>query len=251
MIYKEQFVLIAKEAGINLREMFRNGEDTAAVKKKEGMSPAIAADIKTERFILDAIRKTGFSGTVLSEEAGLVRFGNGTMVIHLDPVDGSRNYMHGIPHYCISIGVTEEGKLVLGVVYNPNTDELFVADGETSFTINGKRAPIYPNKEVLIVSATDKEELHKLTSNAANRDIKVRFGGSAALDLCYVAARRFDAAVITKISPHDIAAGLLIAKRSGAIIRDIDSREEATINSRNLIAASSEKLLQRIIEIIR
>ncbi|MDE1762058.1 MAG: inositol monophosphatase [Candidatus Micrarchaeota archaeon] len=252
---EKQLVSITKEAGAMLAEMFRRGSGAEVVKEKSGFSPAIAADVAVEKFILESLKRSGFKGTVISEEAGRVAFGSESQVIRVDPLDGSRNYAHGIRHFCVSLALIEQGSTVLGVVFDPNLNELFVADARApGFTLNGSSVRYAPDTGVFIVGvATDKRTLSKLSNSGGNgeySDIRIRFGGSAALDLCYVACNRYSASVMTRVQPHDIAAGMLIAQKGGAHIKKLDGRTDATMDDPDLISATDPALIKRIAEIL-
>jgi myo-inositol-1(or 4)-monophosphatase len=163
---------------------------------------------------------------ILSEESGLIRLGEPRYRLFVDPLDGTVNFFHGVPHFCVSIALEEGGRMRLGVVYDPVRRELFVTEEGVGTFLNGKRVR---------VSQTEKLEdcycAYLWTLRAARQSTqifwklrrvrKVRNLGAAALDLCYTACGRFDAAVLLAPRPWDIAAGALAIEQAGGVVTDL------------------------------
>ena len=185
------------------------------------------ADLKSEAIIKTAISEQYPNHSILSEESGLEKKGDIKWII--DPLDGTTNFAHGLPCFCTSIAMEAEGKVVLGVVYNPVLKECFSV-------IKGKGA--FLNQKPVRVSQTS-EMIQALLATGFPYDIQqkpepvmtrfknmimhaggVRRGGSAALDLCYVACGRFDGFWEERLNPWDTAAGMLIIQEAGGKVSD-------------------------------
>jgi myo-inositol-1(or 4)-monophosphatase len=184
----------------------------------------------------------------------------------IDPLDGTTNYAHGLPIYCVSIALEENGKIILGVVYNPNLDELFVAErGKGAFLSKGWGSA--KRKRKISVSQTA-ELLQSLLATGFPYDIRtseinnldhfsnfykkaqaVRRGGSAVLDLCYLAMGRFDGFWELKLSPWDMAAGSLMVEEAGGKVTDFLGGP-FNIYLKEILATNG-KIHQQMIEVLR
>jgi myo-inositol-1(or 4)-monophosphatase len=180
----------------------------------------------------------------------------------IDPLDGTTNYAHGLPIYCVSIALEENGKIILGVVYNPNLNELFVAEkGKGAFLTCGKI------RRRILVSHTHKlsksllatgfpydirtSKINNLDhfSNFYKKAQAVRRGGSAVLDLCYLAMGRFDGFWELKLSPWDMAAGSLMVEEAGGKVTDFLGGP-FNIYLKEILATNG-KIHQQMIEVLR
>lgn len=211
---------LAREAGKILREhMGRNFE----IHHKGQIDLVTEVDLLSEKFIREQIANHYPKHQVLAEEGGLSERSSAYRWI-IDPLDGTTNYAHGYPCFCVSIALEYEGAVVIGVVYDPIRDELFVAESGHGATLNER--PL----QVSCVSQLDKALLvtgfpyNVRTSPQKNLDNFSRFldvaqavrrDGSAALDLCYVAAGRFDGFWELNLASWDMAAGSLIVTEAG------------------------------------
>jgi myo-inositol-1(or 4)-monophosphatase len=215
-------------------------------------------DTRCEQRIIEIIKKAFHEHNILTEETLQPQFPSPYRWI-IDPLDGTTNYAHGYPRFCTSIALENEGQVILGTVYDPLLDELFVAqEGNGAFL----------NDEPIAVSATDRlinallctgfpYDLRESKEN--NLDYFSRFimearairrDGSAALDLCYVAAGRFDGFWELKLHPWDVAAGKLIVEEAGGTVTDfrgsplhLDGKEALASNGR--IHEEMIRVLQR------
>lgn len=222
---------LARQAGAILREGY-NKEHT--VHYKGEIDLVTEADHASEAFLLGEIKSAFPGGHILAEESGAIQ-GSNEDLWHIDPLDGTVNYAHHIPIFCVSIGFSTNGLLTFGAVYDPMRDELFAAErGKGSF-LNGKRIEVSGEAKLaksLLVTGfpydTWNTELDnfKYFERLAKRSQGVRRLGSAALDACYVGAGRFEGFWEFKIKPWDIAAGGLIAREAGAKVTTIDGRED-------------------------
>jgi len=185
-------------------------------------------DFLSEKIILSEIRKRYPHHGFLAEEKTDQRADSPYRWI-IDPLDGTTNYAHGFPIYCVSIALEKGGEVILGVVYDPSRDELFVAEKKRGAHLNGRRIHVSstPRLAQSLLATGFPYDLRESPmnnfdhfQNFALRVHAVRRTGSAALDLCYVAAGIFDGFWEMKLGPWDFAAGSLMVKEAGGRITD-------------------------------
>ena len=147
----------------------------------------------------------------------------------IDPLDGTTNYAHGYPIFCVSIGLEKDGEIILGVVYDPSRNELFVGEKGKGARLNGRRIQVSSTRKLSrsLLATGFPYDLRESSvnnfdhfQNFARKVHAVRRAGSAALDLCYVAAGRFDGFWEMKLGPWDLAAGSLILREAGGKVTD-------------------------------
>jgi myo-inositol-1(or 4)-monophosphatase len=189
-------------------------------------------DLLSEKIIVDEIERHFPDHAVLAEERPAVEKTSRFLWI-IDPLDGTTNYAHGYPVFSVSIALAREGQIVLGVVYDPTRDELFTAERGKGARLNGRKIRVSSeaNLSRSLLATGFPYDLRETTVNnfdhfrhLALRAQAVRRGGSAALDLCYVAAGRFDGYWEMKLGPWDIAAGTLMVAEAGGQITDFLGR---------------------------
>lgn len=221
---------LARGAGAILRDGY-NKEHT--VQYKGVIDLVTESDHASEAFLLGEIKSVFPGSNILAEESGNIQ-GSNEDLWYIDPLDGTVNYAHHIPIFCVSIGFSTNGVLTLGAVYDPLRDELFMAEKGKGATLNGKPIHVSNTTELeksLLVTGfpydTWNTELDnfKYFERLAKKTQGVRRLGSAALDACYVGAGRFDGFWEYKLKPWDVAAGGLIAAEAGAIVTAIDGKE--------------------------
>lgn len=186
-------------------------------------------DHQSEEFLLGEIRKDFPDHHIFSEESGIIQ-GSDEHTWYIDPLDGTVNYAHHIPIFCVSIAYAFRGTLALGAVYDPMRDEMFLAERGKGSYLNGRTLRVSSTTELqrsLLVTGFPYNAWNTPQDNFENF---VRFGklsqgvrrlGSAALDLCYVAAGRFDGFWEMALNPWDVAAGGLIAEEAGARLTSV------------------------------
>jgi len=222
---------LAREAGAILRERY-NKEHT--VHYKGIIDLVTEADHASEAFLLGEIQSRFPGSHILAEESGSIE-GQNEDIWYIDPLDGTVNYAHHIPIFCVSIGFATRGIMTLGAVYDPLRDELFTAERGQGATLNGKNIKVSGTTELqksLLVTGfpydTWNTELDnfKYFERLGKMTQGVRRLGSAALDACYVGAGRFDGFWEFKLKAWDIAAGGLIAAEAGAQVTTVDGRTD-------------------------
>ncbi|WP_440930810.1 inositol monophosphatase family protein [Candidatus Pelagibacter sp.] len=198
------------------------------------------ADLKAEKIIIEELKKAKPNYSILSEEKGLENNKDSKTWI-IDPIDGTINFLHGIPHFAISIALKDNNEIIAGIIYDPIKDEMFYAEKNKGAFFNNQRIRVSKKNNIskcLFVTGGKIE---------VNYDFSFRKSGSAALDLAYVAAGRYDGYFQKKLNLWDIAAGVVILKESGGIINEINISNTKDIN---VIATNSEinaKLKEKLI----
>lgn len=211
-----------------------------------------AADHMAEEKIFESLRRDRPGYGYLMEERGEVEGSDKTHRFIIDPLDGTLNYMHGNPHFAVSIGVERDGELHAGVIYDLMRDEMFFAEKDRgSFLLDGRgiekrlRIPkITDFSTAMIATGTPwrgkpghakfLKELHKVMAESAG----IRRFGSAALDLAWVAAGRFNGFWERGLLPWDIAAGIVIVREAGGTVEELDTGADTMLESGNIVCAS-------------
>jgi myo-inositol-1(or 4)-monophosphatase len=216
------------------------------------------ADKRTERILIEELTKARPGYGFLGEEGGVVEGKDKTHRFIIDPIDGTLNFMHGIPQFAISIGLEREGQLVSGVVYNPVTDDLFMAEKGHGAFLNDKRLRVAARKELgPSVIATGLPFMGKEgharalaeTGAVMNATAGIRRMGAASLDLAYVAAGRFDGFWEHNLQAWDMAAGILLVKEAGGVITDMQGGEQMLAKG-NVICAN-ENLHPQLLKLLK
>ncbi len=234
---------LARAAGAILRDGYEKQHD---IQYKGAIDLVTEIDRASEDFLLREVQAKFPGGAILAEESGKLQGENGDLWL-IDPLDGTVNYAHGIPVFCVSIAFASGGKTLFGAVYDPMRGEMFLAESGGGATLNGRTlrasAVTELGKSLLVTGFpydTWNTELDnfKYFERLGKQTQGVRRLGSAALDACYVAAGRFDAFWEFKLKAWDVAAGGLIAAESGARVSAIDGREDYLSAPQSIIAAA-------------
>jgi myo-inositol-1(or 4)-monophosphatase len=219
----------ALDAGRILSEKFGRAE----IKHKGDIDLVTEADLAAERLIIERISTHFPRHAILSEEAGDVRVqgseGSAWRWI-VDPLDGTTNYAHGYPVFCVSIGLEHEGQVVAGVVYDPTRDETFAAERGAGATLNGRTVRVSDvddlNRALICTGfpydVRTRADFARHFTNFILRAQAIRRDGSAALDLAYVACGRFEAFYEDGLRPWDVAAGTLLVEEAGGRVTHYD-----------------------------
>jgi len=246
---------IAREAGALLMPHFNKN---LKIEYKGEADLVTVADRSSEALIRERIRQQWPSHDILGEEQGLSDTGS-EYRWYVDPLDGTTNFAHGFPVFCVSLGLEHKGRRIAGVVYDPTRDEMFAAEQGSGACLNQK--PIHVSAiaklaESLVATGFPSHKRHKNPNiyfyhQITLRSHGVRRAGSAALDLCYVASGRLEAFWEFNLNPWDTAAGVLIVEEAGGRVTRydggafrLDSRE--TLASNGLI---HEELIHQFGEI--
>ncbi|HKQ56660.1 MAG TPA: inositol monophosphatase family protein [Candidatus Eisenbacteria bacterium] len=226
---------MARAAG----EVLREGHGRAHTPERKGRIDLVTEyDRRAERVLLDEIARRFPGHAVLAEESGAspgradpdggTRGGGGTDSVRwlVDPLDGTTNYAHNYPFFCVSVAAEVDGTLAAGAVYDPVRDELFAASAGAGATLNGRPlevSDIGRVEDALIVTGFPYDRPERglpMFGAFLTRAQALRRDGSAALNLCYLAAGRFDGFWEGHLSPWDMAAGVLIVREAGGRVTD-------------------------------
>ncbi len=245
-------IAAARKAARGLARDFGEIENLQVSRKGPG-DFVTASDHKSEKIIFEELSRARPGYGFLMEERGAVEGTDKTHRFIVDPLDGTMNFMHGVPHFSISIGLEREKELIAGIVYDVIKDELFWAEKGAGAYVNDRRLRVSARKDVaeaLVVTgvtpATVRDDSRRAQFEAEISRVNIscaglRRFGSAALDLSYVAAGRLDCYWERDLSPWDIAAGAIIVREAGGYVRELDGAD--FMNTGSIIAAN-EKLIE-------
>ena len=198
------------------------------------------SDIKTEKIIIEELKKAKPNYSILSEEFGIEKNKDKNNTWIIDPIDGTVNFLHGIPHFAISIALKSNGEIVSGLIFDPIKDELFFAEKNSGAFFNNHRIKVSKkNKINECLFATGGKLKNKL-------EIPYRRSGCAALDMAYVASGRYDGYFQHNLNIWDIAAGIILIKEAGGVINKIDPDNNQNIK----VIASSADISQKLQQIL-
>ena len=238
---------VAREAALEAGQMLLSHLSTDfQVSKKGRINLVTDMDLKAEKIIVDRIGMDFPDHEILAEERG-TQAGDGLCKWIIDPLDGTTNYAHGYRFFCVSIAVELEGQLVLGVVYDPVTEEFFSARKGEGATLNGQ--PIQVSREDQLIDSllstgfsyqqTEIQKNLQLFERIIFHSRALRRDGSAALDLCYVACGRFDGFWELSLNCWDVAAGRLMVEEAGGCVTAFDG-SPCTIYDPELLASNGK-----------
>lgn len=244
---------IATGAGAILMKHFQK---IHRIEKKPGAGIVTEADKNAEAYLLNKISRKYPNSSIITEESGEFRRDPGLMWV-IDPLDGTTNYAHGFPWFCVSIGLWEDEKPRAGIVYNPVNKELFYAEAGKGATKNGKKIRVSSVKTLpdallgtgFYYTRGDRlsAEMH-IFSRVQEVALGVRRPGSAALDLAYVASGRYEGFWERGLSSWDVAAGIVLVQEAGGKISDYVGKP--TNLFRQEIVASNGKVHKDLIGLI-
>ena len=237
----------ARKAGRALIRDFGEVEQLQ-VSRKGPADFVSVADEKAERIIREELQRARPAYGLMMEESGVVPGSDTSHVWIVDPLDGTTNFLHGVPHFAISLALERNAEIVCAVVFNPVTDEAFVAEKGTGAFLNGRRLRVAARRELRdCVVATGipyhgrpghAEFLRSLEAVMAEVAGVRRFG-CASLDLAWVAAGRYDGYFERGLAPWDIAAGLLLVQEAGGLTSDLGGRNRM-MKTGDVLAANAE-----------
>ena len=211
------------------------------VSKKGPRDFVTNSDIKVEKIIFEELKKARPNYSFVSEEKGLEVNKDASNTWIIDPIDGTTNFLHGIPHFAICIAHMFNNEIISGLIFDPIKDEMFFSE---------KNKGAYLNNQRLRVSKKNSIEDCLFSSNREGvkfSNLNMRCSGCAALDLAYVASGRLDGFFQNKINIWDIAAGALMVKEAGGIVNEIDKFNIKNIDIRASSIAISDKMLEKLV----
>ena len=196
------------------------------------------SDLKAEKIIIEELKKARPGYSIISEENGIEKNKDSNNTWIIDPIDGTVNFLHGIPHFAISIALKSNDEIVSGLIFDPIKNEMFFAEKEGGAFFNNHRIRVSKknklNNCLFVTGGKIKQE----------PDLLYRKSGSAALDMAYVAAGRYDGYFQNNLNIWDIAAGIILVKEAGGVLNEID----LSINENIKIIASSANINSKLLE---
>lgn len=230
--------------------------DIGKINYKDAFNLVTDVDKDAEKTVINILRHSFPNDAILAEESGTSPGHNTNRRWLIDPIDGTTNFAHSYPFFCVSIGLEESGKLILGVVFNPVANELFYAESGQGAWLNER--PIKVSKINKLDESLLSTGFHSTSkaSEASNKEMfqcmtdtthGVRRDGSAALDLCFVACGRTEGFWESKISLWDIGAGTVIIREAGGQVTDLNGKELDLSTGKVDIVASNKILHEQLI----
>ena len=210
------------------------------VSKKGPTDFVTNSDLKAEKIIIEELKKAKPNYSIISEENGTENNKDKTNTWIIDPIDGTVNFLHGIPHFAISIALRSKEEIVSGIIFDPIKNEIFYAEKNNGAFYNNHRIRVSKKNQIndclFVTGGKIKDEL----------DLPYRKSGCAALDMAYVASGRYDGYFQDNLNLWDIAAGIILVKEAGGVINNIDLSTNKNIkiiaSSTDISSKLSEKL---------
>ena len=210
------------------------------VSKKGPYDFVTKTDKYVEKILIEELSKTKKNFSFITEETGNIKNKDKENIWIIDPIDGTTNFLHGIPHFAICIAHQSKGEILSGLIFDPIKDEMFFAEKDKGAFLNNQRLRVSKKNSLDDCLFSSNHEGVRFS------DLNMRYGGCAALDLAYVAAGRLDGIFYNKINLWDIAAGEILVKEAGGIVNDIHKFNINKINIKASSDAISAKMLQKL-----
>ena len=217
-----------------------------------------ASDKKVETILIDELQKARPDYSILSEEIGEIK-NNISYRWIIDPIDGTANFLHGVPHFAISVGLEYNKEIICGIIYDPIKDEMFTAEKGNGSYLNNHRMRVSSRsklKDCIIFTGGPKREskdrelsLKEYSNFSSKVHVPIRKLGSASLDMSYVAAGRCDGFWQRNLNYWDIAAGIILVKEAGGFVTDFEG-ENKYIQNKTILATNS-KINNEMIEVLK
>ena len=211
------------------------------VSKKGPRDFVTKTDKLVERIIIEELNKTKKKYSFICEEAGSIKNKDQENIWIIDPIDGTTNFLHGIPHFAICIALQSKNEIVSGLIFDPIKDEMFFAEKNKGAYLNNHRLRVSKKNSIEDCLFSSNHEGVKFSN------LNMRYSGCAALDLAYVASGRLDGFFHNKINLWDIAAGEILVKEAGGIVNDIHKFDVNKIDIRASSAAINDEMLENLV----
>ena len=210
------------------------------VSKKGPYDFVTKTDKHVEKILIEELSKIKKNYSFITEETGVIKNNDKENIWIIDPIDGTTNFLHGIPHFAICIALQYKEEIVSGLIFDPIKDEMFFAEKDKGAFLNNQRLRVSKKSLIDDCLFSSNHEGVKFSN------LNMRYNGCAALDLAYVAAGRLDGFFHNKINLWDVAAGALLVQEAGGIINDINQYEINNINIRASSAAINDHMLKSL-----
>ena len=210
------------------------------VSKKGPRDFVTKTDKHVEKILIEELSKTKKNYSFLSEEVGSIQNKDKDNIWIIDPIDGTTNFLHGIPHFAICIALESKEEIISGLIYDPIKDEMFYAEKNKGAYLNNQRLRVSNRNLIDECLFSSNHEGVKFSN------LNMRYSGCAALDLAYVASGRLDGFFHNKINIWDVAAGALLIQEAGGIVNDISIFNPNNIDIRASSGSINDKMLQNL-----
>ena len=198
-------------------------------------------DKHVEKILIEELSKTKKNYSFITEETGIIKNSDRNNIWIIDPIDGTTNFLHGIPHFAICIALKSKEEIVSGLIFDPIKDEMFFAEKNKGAFLNNQRLRVSKKNLIEDCLFSSNHEGVKFS------DLNMRYSGCAALDLAYVASGRLDGFFHNKINLWDVAAGAIIVKEAGGIVNNFNEFDINKIDIRASSAAINDKMLENLV----
>ena len=210
------------------------------VSKKGPRDFVTKTDKNVEKILIEELSKTKKNYSFLSEEVGSIENKDKDNIWIIDPIDGTTNFLHGIPHFAICVALQSKKEIISGLIYDPIKDEMFYAEKNKGSYLNNKRLRV-SNRNIIDECLFSSNHEGVKFSN-----LNMRYSGCAALDLAYVASGRLDGFFHNNINIWDVAAGAILVEEAGGIVNDFYKFDHNNIDIRASSSAINDKMLENL-----
>ncbi len=210
------------------------------VTKKGPRDFVTKTDRHVEKILIEELSKTKKNYSFLSEEVGFIENNDKDNIWIIDPIDGTTNFLHGIPHFAICVALETKKEIVSGLIFDPIKDEMFYAEKNKGAYLNNQRLRVSNKNDIDECLFSSNHEGVKLSN------LNMRYSGCAALDLAYVASGRLDGFFHNKINIWDVATGALLVEEAGGIVNDLYKFNPNKIDIRASSGAINNKMLENL-----
>ncbi len=211
------------------------------VSKKGPYDFVTKTDKNVEKILIEELSKIKKNYSFITEETGTIKNNDKENIWIIDPIDGTTNFLHGIPHFAICIALQSKKEIVSGLIFDPIKNEMFFAEKDKGAFLNNQRLRVSKKNSIDDCLFSSNHEGVKFS------DLNMRYSGCAALDLAYVASGRLDGFFHNKINLWDIAAGEILVKEAGGIVNDIHKFDLKNIDIKASSAAINDKMLENLV----
>ena len=210
------------------------------VSKKGPYDFVTKTDKYVEKVLIEELSKIKKNYSFITEETGIIKNKDKENIWIIDPIDGTTNFLHGIPHFAICIALQHKNEIVSGLIFDPIKDEMFFAEKDKGAFLNNQRLRVSKKNSIDECLFSSNHEGVKFSN------LNMRYGGCAALDLAYVASGRLDGFFHNNINLWDVAAGEILVKEAGGIVNDIHQFDMNKIDIKASSATINDKMLENL-----
>ena len=211
------------------------------VSKKGPYDFVTKTDKYVEKVLIEELSKIKKNYSFITEETGIIKNKDNENIWIIDPIDGTTNFLHGIPHFAICIALQYKNEIISGLIFDPIKDEMFFAEKDKGAFLNNQRLRVSKKNSIDDCLFSSNHEGVKFSN------LNMRYSGCAALDLAYVASGRLDGFFHNNINLWDVAAGEILVKEAGGIVNNIHEFDINKINIRASSAAINDKMMEKVV----